>query len=84
MLFVAMRVGYMFWRALVYDVWIVFIAGLRDLDSNLGAYPYDSLKRWVSLTNHVSETLVARYHCMIISLTIHHCVLLPVSIEFNL
>lgn len=57
----------------------LFVAGLRDLDSNLGAYPYDSLKRWVSLTNHVSETLVARYQLCnyaIISLrcvTVHSC-----------
>lgn len=35
--------------------------GLRDLDSNLGPYPYDSLKKWISLTNHISEALVLRY-----------------------
>ena len=54
------------------SIWIVLIAGLRDLDSNLGAYPYESLKRWVSLTNHVSETLVARYHCMIMIVLLSH------------
>ena len=37
-----------------------YFAGLKDLDRSLGAYPYDSLKKWVSLTNHISGELVAR------------------------
>lgn len=37
-----------------------YVAGLKDLDRSLGAYPYDSLKKWVSLTNHITEDLVAR------------------------
>ena len=44
-------------RCLMYH-W--YVAGLKDLDRSLGAYPYDSLKKWVSLTNHISEDLVAR------------------------
>lgn len=35
-------------------------AGLKELDSNLGAYPYDSLKKWTSLTSHIEEPLVRR------------------------
>ena len=35
-------------------------AGLRELDSSLGAYPYDSLKKWTSLTCHIEEPLVRR------------------------
>jgi len=30
------------------------------MDRFLGAYPYDSLAKWVSLTNHVTEDLVTR------------------------
>uniref|UniRef100_UPI00398F02E5 protein AAR2 homolog n=1 Tax=Pristiophorus japonicus TaxID=55135 RepID=UPI00398F02E5 len=33
---------------------------LTDLDKSLGAYPYETLKRWVSLTNHITEPLVQR------------------------
>ena len=36
-------------------------AGLKELDSGLGAYPYDSLKKWTSLTSHIEEPLVRRY-----------------------
>ncbi|XP_064402615.1 protein AAR2 homolog [Halichondria panicea] len=32
---------------------------LMDLDSSLGAYPYESLKKWVSLSNYVTEEIVA-------------------------
>ena len=35
-------------------------AGLQELDSGLGAYPYDSLKKWTSLTSHIEEALVRR------------------------
>lgn len=38
----------------------VFAAGLRDLDQGLGAYPYDTLKKWISLSNHISQDLVTR------------------------
>ncbi|XP_007237712.1 protein AAR2 homolog isoform X2 [Astyanax mexicanus] len=30
-------------------------AGLRELDSYLGAYPYDTLRKWVSLTDKLSQ-----------------------------
>lgn len=33
---------------------------LRELDSWLGPYPYETLKRWVSLTNLVTDPLVQR------------------------
>ncbi|XP_071958395.1 protein AAR2 homolog [Antedon mediterranea] len=33
---------------------------LRNLDKNLAPYPYKSLKKWVSLTNYVSEDVVNR------------------------
>ena len=33
---------------------------LIQLDCNLGPYPYESLKRWVSLTNYIEEPLIAR------------------------
>ena len=36
-------------------------AGLRELDSSLGAYPYDTLKKWTSLTSYIEEPLVRRY-----------------------
>lgn len=52
-------------RELVYFNALTFATGLRDLDSNLGPYPYESLKRWVSLTNHVSENLVSRYNLVL-------------------
>lgn len=35
-------------------------AGLRDMDRFLGAYPYDSLKRWVGLTQYISENVLER------------------------
>lgn len=30
----------------------------RELDPNLGAYPFDVYKRWVSLTSHLSRELI--------------------------
>ena len=33
---------------------------LKDLDRNLGAYPYGSWKKWVSLTNKISPATVKR------------------------
>ncbi|CAL4071596.1 unnamed protein product [Meganyctiphanes norvegica] len=30
-------------------------ANLKDLDKNLGAYPLDSWRKWVSFTQHISE-----------------------------
>ncbi|XP_071479373.1 protein AAR2 homolog [Diadema antillarum] len=33
---------------------------LREHDAFLGAYPYESLKRWVSLTNLISEDIVEK------------------------
>ena len=35
-------------------------AGLNDLDKNLGPYPYDTWKKWVSLTNKISDATIAR------------------------
>lgn len=34
--------------------------GLQDMDSFLGPYPYEHLKKWVSLTNHITEDLLER------------------------
>ncbi|XP_038062741.1 protein AAR2 homolog [Patiria miniata] len=31
---------------------------LREFDPFLGSYPYESLKKWVSLTSHITEALV--------------------------
>ena len=33
---------------------------LKDFDRNLGAYPYDSWKKWVSLTNKISTATIKR------------------------
>ncbi|XP_005994430.1 protein AAR2 homolog [Latimeria chalumnae] len=33
-------------------------ANLKDLDKFLGPYPYDTLKKWVSLTNHITEPVI--------------------------
>lgn len=35
-------------------------SGLMDVDQYLGKYPYESLKKWVSLTNHVTENIMQR------------------------
>ncbi|XP_013415495.2 protein AAR2 homolog [Lingula anatina] len=32
----------------------------KELDQYLGAYPYDSYKKWVSLSNHITESLASR------------------------
>ncbi|XP_014668420.1 PREDICTED: protein AAR2 homolog [Priapulus caudatus] len=37
-----------------------FRENLRDLDGFLGAYPYDSYKKWVSLSSHITPAAVAR------------------------
>ena len=37
----------------------ILFLGLMDLDSSLGAYPYESLKKWVSLSNYVTEEIVS-------------------------
>ena len=37
-----------------------FKVNLKNLDSNLGAYPYDSWKKWVSLTNKISSITIKR------------------------
>ena len=37
-----------------------FQINLKNLDKNLGAYPYDSWKKWVSLTNKISTITVKR------------------------
>ena len=36
------------------------IIGLQDLDRYLGPYPHGSLKKWESLTNHITEGLLER------------------------
>ncbi len=38
----------------------LFNSDLVELDSSLGAYPYESLKKWVSLSNHITEDIVLR------------------------
>ena len=43
------------------NVIILFITGIKDLDAQLGPYPFESLKIWYSLTNHITETLMKRY-----------------------
>ena len=35
-------------------------SGLKDLDGYLGAYPYDSLRKWVALTSRIQESVVNR------------------------
>ena len=35
-------------------------ANLRDLDGGLGPYPYDSWKKWISLTNKISSQTISR------------------------
>ncbi|XP_065883432.1 protein AAR2 homolog isoform X2 [Dysidea avara] len=35
-------------------------SGIKDLDNQLGCYPYESLKIWYSLTNHIREPLLKR------------------------
>lgn len=40
--------------------WSLPCAGLQELEGSLGPYPYDNLKKWVSLSNYVSEDLVSR------------------------
>ena len=44
-------------------VYILFLipTALRDLDSSLGPYPYESIKKWVSLSSHVSSGLLERH-----------------------
>lgn len=37
-----------------------FLLGLEDLDQNLGRYPYESLKKWVSLSGFVTESIMTR------------------------
>jgi len=37
-----------------------FQINLKNLDTNLGAYPYDSWKKWVSLTNKISTITIER------------------------
>ena len=34
--------------------------GLNELDRSLGPYPYDTWKKWVSLTNKISDATIAR------------------------
>lgn len=34
--------------------------GIQDLDRYLGPYPHETFKKWVSLTNHISEALLER------------------------
>ena len=34
---------------------------IKNLDHNLGAYPYDSWKKWVSITNKISSVTIKRY-----------------------
>ena len=34
--------------------------GLQDMDSFLGPYPHEKLKKWVSLTNHITKDLLER------------------------
>ena len=35
-------------------------ADLKGLDPHLGAYPYDSWKKWISLTNRISASTISR------------------------
>ncbi len=34
---------------------------LRDLDPHLGPYPYESWKKWISLTNRISDATISRH-----------------------
>ncbi|XP_045207760.2 protein AAR2 homolog [Mercenaria mercenaria] len=35
-------------------------SNMKELDQYLGPYPYDSYKKWVSLTNHITDDLLSR------------------------
>ena len=35
-------------------------ADLRSLDGSLGSYPYSSWKKWVSLSNRISDATLSR------------------------
>ena len=37
-----------------------FRANIKDLDKHLGAYPYDLWKKWISLSNKISNDTLAR------------------------
>lgn len=39
---------------------MIFFSGMKDLDRYLGVYPYNSYKKWVSLTNHITEVILDR------------------------
>ena len=45
---------------LMYCYKVILLLGIKDLDGQLGAYPYESLKTWYSLTNHITEALMKR------------------------
>ncbi|XP_060580026.1 protein AAR2 homolog [Ruditapes philippinarum] len=36
------------------------MSNMKELDQYLGPYPYESYKKWVSLTNHITEDLLSR------------------------
>lgn len=44
-----------------YYCYLLFYSDLQELDRHLGPYPYESLKRWLSLTNNITTKLVERF-----------------------
>lgn len=36
------------------------LSGMQELDQYLGAYPFDTYKKWISLTNHITKTIMQR------------------------
>ena len=45
---------------------------LHELDHCLGPYPYDVYKKWLSLTNNITESLVQRYNMINSSIPVHN------------
>lgn len=43
----------------------LLLLDLEEFDPFLGAYPYEHLSKWVSLTNHITEDLVSRYFSLV-------------------
>ena len=51
------------------------LLGLKDIDGQLGPYPFESLKIWYSLTNHITEILMKRFVMSnnSLDLSLHDC-----------
>lgn len=47
-------------RSYCFIVSCIFNAGMQELDCHLGPYPFDNVKKWVSLTQYITEPLLER------------------------